>query len=213
MTSKTLIILLTHNRPKILKRCISSSIKHSKIASNACWIIIDDSSSEQILKNSDVLTDFVNSGLEIIHITESKRLEIFQIISSHTSNNHYEIIFEKSYHRDISGFRNLGLFLNFILKSDLTFFIDDDMVINNDSSASEICFFDYVQKTYADSKNCIVGSTLMGILDESQFLNKTEILVIPIRIGILKKIHFGLIQNLLLKNTQLIQVPDCWVLN
>jgi hypothetical protein len=41
------------------------------------------------------------------------------------------------------------------------------MVINNDSSASEICFFDYVQKTYADSKNCIVGSTLMGILDES----------------------------------------------
>ena len=167
MTYKTLIILLTHNRPKILKRCISSSINHSKIASNACWIIIDDSNSEQILKNSQVLTDFVNSGLEIIHITESKRSEIFQIISTHISNNDCKIIFEKSYHRDISGFRNLGLFLNFILKSDLTFFIDDDMVINNDFDVSDICFFDYVQKTFDDSSNCIIGSTLMGILDES----------------------------------------------
>jgi len=167
MTSKTLIILLTHNRPKILKRCISSSIKHSKIASNSCWIIIDDSSSDKIRQNSDILADFVNSGLEIIHITESKRTEIFQIISTHTSNKDCEIIFEKSYHRDISGFRNLGLFLNFILKSDLTFFIDDDMVINNDSSTSEPCFFDYVQKTFVDSKNYVVGSTLMGILDES----------------------------------------------
>lgn len=167
MTSKTLIILLTHNRPKILKRCISSSIKHSKTASNACWIIIDDSRTDQILKNSDVLKDFVNLGLEIIHITESKRLEILQIIFSHTSNKDYEIIFKKSYHRDISGFRNFALFLNFILKSNLTFFIDDDMVIDADSRNSEICFFDHVQKTYVDSNNYIVGSTLLGILDES----------------------------------------------
>ena len=41
------------------------------------------------------------------------------------------------------------------------------MLKKHDSSASEICFFDYVQKTYANSKNYIVGSTLMGILDES----------------------------------------------
>jgi len=167
VTSKTLIILLTHNRPKILKRCISSTIKHSKIASNACWIIIDDSSTEQILKNLDVLMDFVSLGLEIIHITESKRSEIFQVISTHTSNKEYEIIFEKSYHRDISGFRNFGLFLNFIFKSDLTFFIDDDMVSCTNSNASEMCFFDYVQNNYVNSKNCIIGSTLMGILDES----------------------------------------------
>ena len=39
MTSRSLIILLTHNRPKILKRCISSAIKHSKIASDVYWIV------------------------------------------------------------------------------------------------------------------------------------------------------------------------------
>jgi len=167
MASRTLIILLTHNRPKILKRCISTAIKHSKIASNVCWIVIDDSSTEQMLKNLDVLKEFASSGLDIIHITDSKQLEIFQIISNYTLNQDYEIIFEKSYHRDISGLRNLGLFLNFIFKSDLTFFIDDDMVSCVDSSNSKMCFFDYVRKNYDNSKNCIIGSTLMGILDES----------------------------------------------
>ncbi len=167
MTSRTLIVLLTHNRPKILKRCISTAIKHSKIASNVCWIVIDDSSTEHSLKNLDVLKEFASSGLDIIHITDSKQLEIFQIISTYTLNQDYKIIFEKSYHRDISGLRNLGLFLNFIFKSDLTFFIDDDMVSCVDSSNSDMCFFDYVQKNYDNSKNCIIGSTLMGILDES----------------------------------------------
>jgi len=167
MTSRTLIVLLTHNRPKILKRCISTAIKHSKTASDVCWIVIDDSSTEHTLKNLDVLKEFASSGLDIIHITDSKQLEIFQIISTYTLNQDYEIIFEKSYHRDISGLRNLGLFLNFIFKSDLTFFIDDDMVSCVDSTNSDMCFFDYVQKNYDNSKNCIIGSTLMGILDES----------------------------------------------
>ena len=167
MTSRTLVVLLTHNRPKILKRCISTAIKHSKTASDVCWIVIDDSSTEQTLKNLDVLKELASSGLEIIHITDSTQLEIFQIISTYTLNRDYEIIFKKSYPRDISGLRNLGLFLNFIFKSDLTFFIDDDMASCVDSSNSEMCFFDYVQKNYDNSKNCIIGSTLMGILDES----------------------------------------------
>ena len=167
MIPKTLIILLTHNRPKILKRCISNAIKHSKTASNARWVIMDDSSIEYTQKNLDVLNEFVSLGLDIIHITESKRLEFFEIISTHTLNKDYEIIFEKSYHRDISGLRNFGLFLNFIFKSNLVFFVDDDMMTCVDSNNNKICFFDYVQKNYDNSKNYIVGSTLMGILDES----------------------------------------------
>jgi len=167
MTSRSLIILLTHNRPKILKRCISTAIKHSKIVSDVCWIVIDDSSAEQTLKNLHVLKEFASLGLDIIHITDSKQLEILKIISKYTLNKDYEIIFKKSYHRDISGLRNFGLFLNFIFKSDLTFFIDDDIVSCADSSNGNVCFFDYVQKNYINSENCIVGSTLMGILDES----------------------------------------------
>ena len=72
MKSKILIISLTHNRPKILKRCISTAIKHSKIASNACWVVIDDSRTEYTLKNLDVLRKFTSSGLDIIHINDSK---------------------------------------------------------------------------------------------------------------------------------------------
>ena len=167
MKSKILIISLTHNRPKILKRCISTAIKHSKVAANACWIIIDDSDTEEIQKNLDVLKIFANSGLDIIHIPESKRLEIFEIISTYTLNNDHKIIFEKSYHRDISGLRNFGLFLNFIFKSDLTFFIDDDMISCIDSGNSIMCYFDHVHKNYINSTNHIIGSTLVGILDES----------------------------------------------
>ena len=122
MVSRSLIILLTHNRPKILKRCISTAINHSKITSNAYWIVIDDSSPEYVLENLDVLNEFVNLGLDIIHFPESKRLEIFEIISASRPNYDYNLIFKKSFHRDISGLRNFGLFLNFILKSDLTFF-------------------------------------------------------------------------------------------
>jgi len=167
MVSRSLIILLTHNRPKILKRCISTAINHSKITSNAYWIVIDDSSPEYVLENLDVLNEFVNLGLDIIHLTESKQLEIFKIIFKHTLNKDYEILFKKSFHRDISGLRNFGLFLNFVLKSDLTFFLDDDMISCSGSNSDKVCFFDYVQKTFDNSENCIIGSTLMGILDES----------------------------------------------
>ena len=167
MESKILIISLTHNRPKILKRCISTAIKHSKIAANACWIIIDDSDTEHIQKNLDVLKNFANSELDIIHLPESKRLEIFEIISKYTLNNDHKIIFEKSFHRDISGLRNFGLFLNFIFKSDLTFFIDDDMISCADSGGSKKCYFDHVHENYINSTNHIIGSTLVGILDES----------------------------------------------
>ena len=38
----------------------------------------------------------------------------------------------------------------------MTFFIDD-IVSCVDSSNSNMCFFDYVQKNYLDSKNCIIG--------------------------------------------------------
>ena len=55
---------------------------------------------------------------------------------------------------------NFGLFLNFIFKSDLTFFMDDDMVSCVDSSKISMCFFDYVQKTCSNSESCIIGSTL-----------------------------------------------------
>ncbi len=89
MTSRTLIVLLTHNRPKILKRCISTAIKNSKIASDVCWIVIDDSNTEHTLKNLDVLKEFASSGLDIIHITNSKQLEIFQIISTYTLNQDF----------------------------------------------------------------------------------------------------------------------------
>ncbi len=165
MVSGPLIILLTHNRPKILKRCISTAINHSKIAYNAYWIVLDDSNPEHVLENLDVLNEFANLGLDVIHLTESKQLEIFKIISTHTLNKDYEILFEKSFHRDISGLRNFGLFLHFIFKSDLTFFLDDDMI--SCSNSDKVCFFDYAQKTFDSSENCIIGSTLMGILDES----------------------------------------------
>ena len=90
MAPRSLIILLTHNRPKILKRCIYTAIKHSKIASDVCWVVIDDSSTEHTLKNLDVLKEFASSGLDIIHITDSKQLEIFQIISKYTLNKDFE---------------------------------------------------------------------------------------------------------------------------
>ncbi len=109
----------------------------------------------------------------------------------------------------------------------MTFFIDDDMVSCVDSSNSDMCFFDYVQKNYDNSKNCIIGSTLMGILDES-YIGRFAYLINHNMNSIFeqdrdlsysdedwnfKKILFGLIQNPLLKNIPLIQVQDFWVLN
>ena len=66
---------------------------------------IDDSITEHTLENLDILKEFASSELDVIHITNSKQLEIFQIISKYTLNQDYEIIFEKSYHRDISGLK------------------------------------------------------------------------------------------------------------
>jgi len=50
-------MLLIHNRPKILKCCVSIAIKYSKIVPNAYWAAMDNSSTEHTQKNSDVLKE------------------------------------------------------------------------------------------------------------------------------------------------------------
>ncbi len=55
--SRSLIMLLIHNRPKILKCCVSIAIKYSKIVPNAYWAAMDNSSTEHTQKNSDVLKE------------------------------------------------------------------------------------------------------------------------------------------------------------
>lgn len=167
MNKKTTIIVLTHNRPKILKRCMTMAIKHSKATYDVNWIVLDDSCEQLTSENFLVLKEFAESGLNVIHITEFVRNNIFNTISLSTSNNHYKNIFTKSSDRDISGLRNLGLILSIILKSEFTFFIDDDMVSCEDNTKNERCFFDHVVANYQDTQNCIIGATLIGILDES----------------------------------------------
>ncbi len=49
--SRSFIMLLIHNRPKIFKCCMSIAIKYSKIVPNAYWVVMDNSSTEHIQKN------------------------------------------------------------------------------------------------------------------------------------------------------------------
>ena len=171
-----MIIVFTHNRPKILKRCIMTAIKYSDVAHSANWMIIDDSCEQLTQKNFNILKDFSKSGLHITHITKSIRTRILKIMSSSISNVDPENIFLKSSSRDISGLRNFGLILNVIFKSEIVFFMDDDMISCNDSTVNQNCFFDYVVTNYKNKQNYIVGSTLIGMLDES-YIGKIDHLI------------------------------------
>lgn len=161
---KTLIVILTHDRPKNLYRCINTTIQNNKIASTAHWLIVDDSNKTCTKENSEILHKFASDGLVIFHITDEIRKNISSLLYNEDKDNQYDLIFKKSNKRDISGLRNIGLLSSLILDAGMTFFIDDDVVPSNINGNS---FLDYVFSHYQYDHNYIVGAKLMGILDES----------------------------------------------
>jgi hypothetical protein len=167
MTKKSLntilIVVLTHNRPSALYRCINTAIKNSSISSAAHWLIVDDSNKLLSKKNSQILFKFIKKGIRISHITREDREKISKTVSP--LKTRYDTTFLKENERDISGLRNIGLLSSLILGNDLTFFIDDDIVLyagkNNKKS-----FFDSVI-SHNQRHNFIIGANIGGILDES----------------------------------------------
>lgn len=161
---KPLIIVITNNRPQILKRCIRNTIKNSEIAKKSIWLIIDDSNKLNSKQNSILLQGFVKKGLEIFHLTSAIQKNIFHVLTHQSIKNLRRSTFGKTFSRDISGLRNLGLICSTFLQSPITFLIDDDILIQKKSN-----FLDMVIQDYKKMNNYIVGTTFGGVIDESYF--------------------------------------------
>ena len=174
--NNVLIVVLTHNRPEILERCIDIATKNKRVASDEYWIIIDDSDKSFIIQNSIILEKFCNKGIKIFHITKSIREQIDKILYMH--DKEYPLVFSKPSIRDISGLRNLGLFFSIILGFKMTCFLDDDIIAcdTHHFGNAQRCFFDMISSKYQHEDNFVVGATLGGIIDES-YIGRMEFLV------------------------------------
>lgn len=147
----------------MLDRCIRTALKCSSIARKSTWFVIDDSSNMHQRHNS-IIVQKLKSKIPIFHVTPSKQKQICRIVSDEIDSISCKATFSKQFSRDISGLRNMGILVARLLNPRVVFFIDDDIVVqkNND-------FFNSVVKHYKNNKNCIVGATLTGIIDESYY--------------------------------------------
>ncbi len=173
--SDVLVVVLTCNRPEILKRCIDVITKNHEIPSGEYCIVIDDSDESFISQNSIILEKFGNKGIKIFHITKSTRKLIDKILYS--NDKVYPLIFSKPSKRDISGLRNLGLLFSFLLGFKMTCFLDDDIIAcSKHYGNNHSCFFDLVSSKYRIEDNFVVGASLGGIIDES-YIGRIDYLV------------------------------------
>jgi len=173
--SDVLVVVLTCNRPEILKRCIDIVTKNREITSDVYCTVIDDSDESFMSQNSIILEKFCNKGIKIFHVTKSTRKLIDKILYKH--DEEYPLIFSKPSQRDISGLRNLGLFFSFLLGFKMTCFMDDDIIAcSNHFGNNHRCFFDIMSSKYRIEDNFVVGASLGGIIDES-YIGRIEYLV------------------------------------
>jgi len=170
-----LVVVLTCNRPEILKRCIDILTKNHEIATDEYCIVIDDSDESLTSQNSIILEKFCNKGFKIFHIVKSTRKLIDKIL--YKNDKESPLIFSKPSKRDISGLRNLGLFFSFLLGFKMTCFMDDDIIAcSKQFGNNQNCFFDMLPSKYRIEDNFVVGASLGGIIDES-YIGRIEYLV------------------------------------
>jgi len=170
-----LVVVLTCNRPEILKRCIDILTKNHEITTDEYCIVIDDSDESLTSQNSIILEKFCNKGFKIFHIVKSTRKLIDKIL--YKNDKESPLIFSKPSKRDISGLRNLGLFFSFLLGFKMTCFMDDDIIAcSKQFGNNQNCFFDMLPSKYRIEDNFVVGASLGGIIDES-YIGRIEYLV------------------------------------
>ena len=159
---KSLIVILTKDRPHTLYRCIQTIIKTNN--HNSTWLIIDDSNQKFCKQNFLILQKFVLWNNKIFHVTHKIRSFIIRTLEKELDKELCNETFQKTYTRDISGLRNLGLLCSVILDSKITFLIDDDIVIVKHNNFLNETILEHKTKS-----NCIIGANLGGIIDESYF--------------------------------------------
>ena len=83
-----LVVVLTCNRPEILKRCIDILTKNHEITTGEYCIVIDDSDESLTSQNSIILEKFCNKGFKIFHIVKSTRKLIDKILYKNDKESH-----------------------------------------------------------------------------------------------------------------------------
>lgn len=179
--NKILVVVLTHDRPNTLYRCINTSIREGTKLARAHWLVLDDSNEAYSKQNLRILRKFARKGLKLTHVPKQIQEKITKAVS--VLDTRHDVTFLKENDRDISGLRNLGLLVSIITDSDLTFFIDDDIVVHAEKDHTSTFFTNIISRN--SKNNFIIGANLGGILDES-YVGRLLYLISVGKIGLLK---------------------------
>jgi hypothetical protein len=122
-TTRIHAIVLTHNRPDTLQRCIANAI--APLNEQDILTIIDDSVPSTFSANSDFLTTTSkSSSVKLVHISP---VRVKQVLADLVAplGCHW---LEKTARRDISPLRNMSLLFSIAASAETTILVDDDII-------------------------------------------------------------------------------------
>jgi hypothetical protein len=160
MSSRSVIIVRTADRPEILNRCIAAAMRDCEVAQSATWLVLDDSSEEHRARTREVAQSWKSQGLCLAYADKSVEEKIAEALLSPTLGDFFRGLAVRSGLSPGGTGRNLGLLAGLSLNPDVLFFVDDDMVHHH----AEKCFFHWcVNSPRTDS--FIAAPRKLGIYD------------------------------------------------
>ena len=164
--SRAVIVVRTANRPKILNRCIAAAVDGCPIAREAHWLVLDDSSPDDLAPNREVAQFWKGFGLQLTYVDKTVEEEIADSLPGATFRSFFAHLVARPSSCRSEGGRNLALVTGLSLNPDALFFVDDDMVHRHEGN----CFLHWCANIQrADS--FVAAPRKLGISDMT-YLNR-----------------------------------------
>jgi hypothetical protein len=157
----TLIIILTRNRPRTLRRCVETALKSSGCAD--AFIILDDSTEQHRRRNRAVLLELLRTQT-FVHLAVR---DCIKAITNYLPASALEWS-KRTARRDIAPMRNISLILSQCFQAEHILLVDDD-ITEFDIAITR----DWVKDLAEEYGSVVVGAHIGGV-DETDTISRLE---------------------------------------
>ncbi|MGA9768384.1 MAG: hypothetical protein WBV94_05040 [Blastocatellia bacterium] len=156
----TLVIILTRNRPRTLRRCVNIALESIGIADTL--VILDDSDEWYVQENHAVLRNRTPRATPIVHMSTR---DLLDMLKQYLPTSALEWT-NRMAQRDIAPIRNASLILSKCFEAGHVLLVDDD-IVGFDISVTRYWLTRLAQKY----SNVVVGAHIGG-LDETDVISR-----------------------------------------
>lgn len=154
-STRVLAVILTHERPEELERCINTAL--STLCSQDLLAVLDDSSSEGFRANAALLAKATRGSIARFWHVNADWLhnEVSKVLGCKTAR--WQL---RAARRDIAPLRNLSLLISAAVRSKTTLLIDDDILGFDINCTHQLC-----EELSSLHEGVIAGGTISGLTD------------------------------------------------